>query len=120
MKTAKSDLRSTTQTGRPSTGVVVENMITTDFENSRLVHPIVEFSTLEGRRLRVQCVWSTQVKFPVGTTVQVYYDSACPEKAGIVGEGRTGAFLLIGFGATVFVFGLLWLATAMVATAVGR
>ena len=103
-----------------TTGVVVENKITIDIENSTLFHPIVEFTTMGGRTLRVQCLWSTQLKYPVGTTVQLYYDAARPESAGIVGQGRLGGLLVVAFGASVFVFGLTWLVSAMIAIALGR
>lgn len=96
--------------GQHTTGVVVENRITTDMENSTLVHPIVEFTTASGRTLRVECSWSTQVRHAVGSQVPVYYDPDRPEEAGIVGEGRLGPLLLTVFAAGVVVFGLLLLA----------
>ena len=92
-----------------TTGTVVDNRITTDVESSRLVYPIVEFTTTSGESFRVECAWSTQLKYPVGTRVPVYYDPARPHEADILGEGELGPLLLTGLAASIVALGLMLL-----------
>jgi hypothetical protein len=94
-------------------GLVVENRRSIDTENSTLIHPIVEFTTGNGRTLRVELPWSTQVQYEVGATVAVHYDPAHPEQAGAIGQGRLPLGLLVAFGAFVIVFGLAFVALGL-------
>jgi len=66
-----------------TTGTVVENRVTTDTENSTFISPVVEFTTVSGQTLRVECTWSTQEKYPVGSRVPVHYDPDKPQEADI-------------------------------------
>lgn len=99
--------RSRQRLAQHTTGTVVENRVTTDMENSTLVYPIVEFVTTAGESLRVECTWSTQLKYPVGTRVPVYYNPDRPNEADIVGEGALGPLLLVLFAAGTLGLGLL-------------
>lgn len=103
-----------------TTGTVVENRVTTDMENSTLVHPIVEFVTTAGESLRVECTWSTQLKYPVGTRVPVYYNPDRPSEADIVGEGALGPLVLVLFAASTVALGLLMVVAGVLGFPPGR
>ena len=79
--------------------------------------PIVEFTTAEGRTLKVECLANSQIQHPVGAVVPVFYDPARPEEAGIVGGDRLGLYLLVGFGIAVTGMGLLMLLGGLIAAA---
>ncbi len=89
-------------------------------ENSTLVHPIVEFVTTAGESLRVECTWSTQLKYPVGTRVPVYYNPDRPSEADIVGEGALGPLVLVLFAASTVALGLLMVVAGVLGFPPGR
>jgi hypothetical protein len=95
--------------GHHASGKVVENRVSTDTDNSTLFHPIVEFTTREGRSVRVECSWSTELKYTVGTAVPICYNPERPEDADIVGATRVGTILLVAFAAIVTGSGVLLL-----------
>jgi len=81
-----------------ATGTVVEYRVSTDMEHSTLYHPIVEFSTSDGRQFRVECLWSKEIVNPIGSSIILVYDPREPEKAEPLDESQTAAILIIALG----------------------
>lgn len=100
------DERRSQREGRRARGRVTE--VAVHVSSRRTMHtPVFEFVADDGRSVRKRStVSSSPATHKVGDEVDVWYDPADPDRADIVGEGRSFSLLTAGIGAIFTAIGL--------------
>jgi hypothetical protein len=76
--------------GVHATGTVVDNTMTSTPQRRLVFSPVVEFRSMSGQQVNAPAQQSAATSWPRGTTVEVVYDPADPQRFVLVGAPSRG------------------------------